>query len=39
VILLTKALHELERSGGTRALVSMCCGGGLGTGTVLERVN
>ncbi len=37
VILLTKALHELERSGGRRALVSMCCGGGLGTGTLLER--
>ena len=37
VILLTKALHELERSGGRRALVSMCCGGGLGTGTVIER--
>ncbi len=37
VILLTKALHELERSGGRRALVSMCCGGGLGTGTLIER--
>jgi acetyl-CoA C-acetyltransferase len=37
VILLTKALHELERSGGHRALVSMCCGGGLGTGTLIER--
>ncbi len=37
VILLTKALHELERTGGRRALVSMCCGGGLGTGTILER--
>ena len=37
VILLTKALHELERSGGWRALVSMCCGGGLGTGTLIER--
>jgi acetyl-CoA C-acetyltransferase len=36
VILLTKAMYELERSGGRRALVSMCCGGGLGTGTVLE---
>jgi acetyl-CoA C-acetyltransferase len=36
VILLTKALYELERSGGRRAVVSMCCGGGLGTGTVLE---
>jgi acetyl-CoA C-acetyltransferase len=37
VILLTKALHELERTGGQRALVSMCCGGGLGTGTLIER--
>ena len=37
VVLITKALHELERRGGTRALISMCCGGGLGTGTVLER--
>jgi acetyl-CoA C-acetyltransferase len=37
VVLITKALHELERSGGRRALVSMCCGGGLGTGTVIER--
>jgi acetyl-CoA C-acetyltransferase len=37
-ILITKALNELERTGGRRALVSMCCGGGLGTGTILERV-
>ena len=37
VVLLTKALHELERTGGRRALVSMCCGGGLGTGTLIER--
>jgi len=37
-ILLTKAVHELQRSGGQRALVSMCCGGGLGTGTLLERL-
>jgi len=35
--LITTALHELERIDGHRALVSMCCGGGLGTGTVLER--
>ncbi len=35
--LITTALHELERIDGQRALVSMCCGGGLGTGTVLER--
>jgi acetyl-CoA C-acetyltransferase len=36
-ILLTKAIHELERSGKQRALITMCCGGGLGTGTVVER--
>jgi acetyl-CoA C-acetyltransferase len=36
--LVTKALHELERSSSQRALVTMCCGGGLGTGTLLERV-
>jgi len=36
--LLTTALHELERTGGRYALISMCCGGGLGTGTLLERV-
>jgi acetyl-CoA C-acetyltransferase len=36
--LMTKAVHELERTGGSTALVSMCCGGGLGTGTIIERV-
>lgn len=36
--LITKAVHELHRSSGSRALVSMCCGGGLGTGTLLERL-
>ncbi|MFT6292899.1 MAG: acetyl-CoA C-acetyltransferase, partial [Ilumatobacter sp.] len=36
--LLTKALYELERTGGKYALVSMCCGGGLGTGTLIERM-
>jgi len=36
--LVTKAVHELERTDGTHALVSMCCGGGLGTGTILRRV-
>ena len=35
--LVTKAVHELERTDGTHALVSMCCGGGLGTGTLLRR--
>jgi acetyl-CoA C-acetyltransferase len=37
-ILITKAVHELQRSGGRRAIVSMCCGGGLGTGTLIERI-
>ncbi len=36
--LMTKALHELELSDKTTALVTMCCGGGLGTGTIIERV-
>jgi acetyl-CoA C-acetyltransferase len=36
--LITTALHELERTDGTFGLVTMCCGGGLGTGTLLERV-
>jgi acetyl-CoA C-acetyltransferase len=37
-VLMTKALHELERSDLSTALVTMCCGGGLGTGTIIERV-
>jgi acetyl-CoA C-acetyltransferase len=36
--LITTVLHELERSGTGTALVSMCCGGALGTATVLERL-
>ena len=36
--LITTALHELERTGGKYGLISMCCGGGLGTGTIIERV-
>jgi acetyl-CoA C-acetyltransferase len=36
--LMTKALHELERSDKTTGLVTMCCGGGLGTGTIIERL-
>jgi acetyl-CoA C-acetyltransferase len=36
-VLITKALSELERTAARRALISMCCGGGLGTGTLLER--
>ena len=37
-VLITKALHELERTDGEHALVTMCCGGGLGTGTILQRI-
>ncbi len=36
--LVTTALHELERRDGSVALVTMCCGGGLATGSVLERL-
>jgi acetyl-CoA C-acetyltransferase len=36
--LMTKALNELERTDGRYGLVSMCCGGGLGTGTIIERI-
>jgi acetyl-CoA C-acetyltransferase len=36
--LITKALYELERIGGRYGLISMCCGGGLGTGTIIERL-
>ena len=37
-VLITKAVHELRRTKSKTAVVSMCCGGGLGTGTLLERV-
>ena len=37
-VLMTKAVHELERTGGRYGLVTMCCGGGLGTGTIIERL-
>ena len=36
--LITSALHELERTGGRYGLIAMCCGGGLGTGTIIERI-
>ena len=35
--LITSLLHELERTDGTTGLVTMCCGGGLGTATLIER--
>jgi acetyl-CoA C-acetyltransferase len=37
-MLMTKGVHELVRTGGRYGLVSMCCGGGLGTGTIVERI-
>ncbi len=36
--LMTKAVHELERADKSTALITMCCGGGIGTGTIIERV-
>jgi len=36
--LMTTLLHEMERSDKEVGLVTMCCGGGLGTGTLIERV-
>jgi len=36
--LITTLLHELERSDRELGLVTMCCGGGLGTGTLIQRV-
>jgi acetyl-CoA acetyltransferase family protein len=36
--LLTTLLHELEDDDGELGLVTMCCGGGLGTGTLIQRI-
>ncbi|HET6286136.1 MAG TPA: steroid 3-ketoacyl-CoA thiolase, partial [Amycolatopsis sp.] len=36
--LLTTALHELERRDASTALVTMCAGGALSTGTIIERI-
>jgi acetyl-CoA C-acetyltransferase len=36
--LITTALHELERRDAATALISMCAGGAMATGTVLERL-
>src|SRR5438105_1808583 len=37
-ILMTRLLHELERRDGRYGLETMCCGGGLGTATIIDRV-
>jgi acetyl-CoA C-acetyltransferase len=36
--LIVTALNELERRNKSTALISMCCGSSLGTGTILERL-
>ena len=36
--LVTSLLHELEDRDGTIGLVTMCCGGGVGTATLIERL-
>jgi acetyl-CoA acyltransferase len=36
--LITTLLHEMERTDKEMGLVTMCCGGGLGTGTLVERI-
>jgi acetyl-CoA acetyltransferase family protein len=36
--LITTLLHEMERADKETGLVTMCCGGGLGTGTIIQRV-
>jgi len=36
--LITTLLHELERSDKETGLVTMCCGGGIGTGTLIRRI-
>ena len=38
MILTVKALYELERTRGKRALVTMCIGGGQGIALALERL-
>jgi acetyl-CoA C-acetyltransferase len=38
-VLTVKALHELQRTGGRYALVTMCIGGGQGIAAVFERMN
>ena len=37
-ILMTKAVHEMQRSDVEYGIVTMCCGGGLGTGTLLQKL-
>ncbi len=36
--LITTALHELERRDGSTAMIAMCAGGALSSGTIIERI-
>ena len=36
--LITTALHELERADKEVALITMCAGGALATGTIIQRL-
>jgi acetyl-CoA acyltransferase len=36
--LMTTLLHHLERTGGRYGLETMCCGGGMATATIIERL-
>ena len=36
--LIVSALHELERTGKSTALITMCCGSAVGTATLIERI-
>ncbi len=36
--LIITALHELERRDANTALITMCCGASVGTGTIIERL-
>jgi acetyl-CoA C-acetyltransferase len=38
-VLMTKLLHELERTGGRYGLQTMCEGGGQANGTIIERID
>jgi acetyl-CoA C-acetyltransferase len=37
-MLIGTALDELERSGKSTALITLCIGGGMGVATIIERV-
>ena len=36
--LIVTALNELERRDGSLAMITMCCGGAIGTATIIERI-